>query len=35
MIRTFANGTLTCASGACQGNYASLFDHAYTNNITP
>jgi len=34
MIRTFANGTLTCASGACQGNYASLFDHAYTNRIT-
>ena len=35
MIRTFSNGTLTCASGACQGNYASLFDHAYANNILP
>jgi hypothetical protein len=35
MIRTFSNGTLTCASGACQGNYASLFDHAYSNVITP
>ena len=35
MIRTFSNGTLTCASGACQGNYASLFDHAYANNIAP
>ena len=35
MIRTFSNGTLTCASGACQGNYASLFDHAYANTITP
>lgn len=35
MIRTFANGTLTCAGAACQGNYASLFDHAYRNRITP
>lgn len=35
MIRTFSNGTLTCATGACQGNYASLFDHAYSNLITP
>ena len=31
MIRTFANGTLNCASGACQGNYASLFAHSYRN----
>ena len=35
MIRTFSNGTLTCGSGTCQGNYASLFDHAYRNNIFP
>ena len=35
MIRTFSNGTLTCATGACQGNYASLFDHAYRNLIAP
>jgi hypothetical protein len=35
MIRTFSNGQITCASGACQGNYASLFDHAYTNDIAP
>lgn len=35
MIRTFSNGTLTCTTGACQGNYASLFDHAYTNLIAP
>ena len=35
MVRTFSNGTITCASGGCQGNYASLFDHAYTNNIAP
>jgi hypothetical protein len=35
MVRTFSNGALTCASGSCQGNYASLFDHAYSNNIGP
>lgn len=35
MVRTFSNGGLTCATGACQGNYASLFDHAYRNLITP
>jgi hypothetical protein len=35
MVRTFSNGTLTCGSGACQGNYASLFDHAYRNVILP
>jgi hypothetical protein len=35
MVRTFSNGTLTCASGACQGNYASLFDHAYSNLVGP
>ena len=35
MIRTFSNGTLACATGSCQGNYASLFDHAYRNVITP
>jgi len=35
MVRTFSNGTLACSSGNCQGNYASLFEHAYTNNIAP
>jgi hypothetical protein len=35
MIRTFSNGGLTCDAGACQGNYASIFDHAYRNNIAP
>jgi len=35
MIRTFSNGTLTCTSGACQGNYASLFAHSYRNLIAP
>jgi hypothetical protein len=33
MIRTFSNGTLACSTGSCQGNYASLFDHAYRNLI--
>jgi hypothetical protein len=35
MVRTFANGTLTCPTGACQGNYGSLFQHSYTTTITP
>ena len=35
MVRTFSNGTLTCVGASCQGNYASLFDHAYRNRITP
>ena len=35
MVRTFSNGTLTCGTGSCQGNYASLFDHAYRNVIAP
>ena len=35
MVRTFSNGTLTCTTGACQGNYASLFGHSYRNLITP
>lgn len=35
MVRTFANGGLVCSAGACQGNYASLFNHAYANVILP
>jgi len=35
MVRTFSNGTLTCSTGGCQGNYASAFDHAYRNLIAP
>lgn len=27
MIRTFENGTLSCAGALCQGNYASAFPH--------
>jgi hypothetical protein len=35
MVRTFSNGTLTCGTASCQGNYASLFNHSYRNVILP
>jgi hypothetical protein len=35
MARTFNNGTLTCAGSTCQGNYGSLFNHNFADNITP
>jgi hypothetical protein len=35
MIRTFDNGTLTCGTGSCQGNYSALFPHSYITNIVP
>lgn len=35
MIRTFDNGTLTCSSGSCQGNYSALFRHSYITTIAP
>lgn len=35
MVRTFANGNLTCGTATCQGNYGSLFNHSYTTTITP
>ena len=35
MVRTFVNGTLTCGTGACQGNYGGLFVHSYRTTITP
>jgi hypothetical protein len=35
MIRTFSNGTLTCGTASCQGNYASLFNHSWRNVILP
>ncbi len=35
MVRTFDNGTLTCATGSCQGNYSALFPHSYVTTITP
>jgi hypothetical protein len=34
-MRTFTNGTLTCSSGSCQGNYGGLFQHSYRTTITP
>jgi hypothetical protein len=35
MIRTFANGQLTCGTATCQGNYGALFQHSYTTNVSP
>jgi hypothetical protein len=35
MIRTFTNGTLTCGTGSCQGNYSALFRHSYITTIAP
>jgi hypothetical protein len=35
MIRNFRNGTLTCGTTTCQGNYGSLFTHSYRTSITP
>jgi hypothetical protein len=35
MVRTFANGGLTCGAAACQGNYGALFGHSYTTLVTP
>jgi len=32
-VRTFSNGTLTCGSGACQGNYASAFPHRAVRSV--
>jgi hypothetical protein len=34
-MRTFTNGTLTCTTGSCQGNYGGLFQHSYRTTITP
>lgn len=35
MVRTFNNGTLTCGTASCQGNYGSAFEHNYIKSITP
>ena len=35
MIRTFANGNLTCGTAACQGNYGAAFGHSYRTTIVP
>jgi hypothetical protein len=35
MVRTFNNGTLTCSTGSCQGNYSALFPHSYVTTIAP
>ncbi len=33
MVRTFNNGTLTCGTASCQGNYGSLFGHKFRQDI--
>ena len=35
MIRTFSNGTLTCGTASCQGNYSSIFRHSFITTIAP
>ena len=35
MARTLSNGTLTCGTASCQGNYGSLFDHKFVVQTTP
>lgn len=35
MVRTFANGGLTCDGAACQGNYGAAFTHSYRTTISP
>jgi len=35
MVRSFNNGTLTCAGASCQGNYGSAFTHNYEDSILP
>ena len=35
MVRTFANGGLTCGTAACQGNYGAAFQHSYRTTILP
>jgi hypothetical protein len=35
MVRTYANGTLTCGTASCLGNYMGSVGHAFTLNVTP
>jgi len=35
MIRTFNNGTLTCGTATCQGNYGGSVSHGFRNFIVP
>lgn len=34
-VRTFENGTLSCSTGACQGNYGGSFPLKYSRSISP
>ena len=33
MVRTFDNGTLTCGTASCQGNYGAMFGHKFRQDI--
>jgi len=35
LARSFRNGTLTCGTATCQGNYGGLFAHNYRTLVTP
>lgn len=35
MVRTFANGNLSCTTGTCQGNYGAAFRHSYETRVAP
>ena len=35
MVRSFRNGTLTCGTAPCQGNYGGLFKHRRVREISP
>jgi hypothetical protein len=35
MVRTFRNGTLTCADGKCQGNYGGSSQHRLRRIVDP
>ena len=35
MVRTFNNGTLTCGTASCQGNYGASFEHNFQRSISP
>jgi hypothetical protein len=35
MIRTFSNGTLSCGTATCQGNYGGSVSHAFRNSDLP
>ena len=35
MVRSFENGTLSCAAGSCQGNYGGAFPLSFRRSVSP